>query len=103
MNRPEDRVDEPGAVQYIIIRGIERRNIFRDTIDKDTFIEGFGKVVIQEIGDNREILTNYKRLVGWEAMMLGCLIRQTEGGLSEIGGLRGGESGRWCPGDTPMK
>ena len=41
------RIDAPGAVQHIIIRGIERKNIFRDTIDKDTFIERFGKVVIQ--------------------------------------------------------
>jgi len=41
------RIDAPGAVQHIIIRGIERKNIFRDTIDKDIFIERFGKVVIQ--------------------------------------------------------
>ena len=41
------RIDAPGAVQHIIIRGIERKNIFRDTIDKDTFIPGFGKVVNQ--------------------------------------------------------
>ncbi len=41
------RRQAPGAVQHIIIRGIERKNIFRDTIDKDTFIERFGKVVIQ--------------------------------------------------------
>ena len=41
------RIDAPGAVQHIIIRGIERKDIFRDTNDKDTFIERFGKIVIQ--------------------------------------------------------
>jgi REP element-mobilizing transposase RayT len=41
------RIDAPGAVQHIIIRGIERKAIFRDTADKDTFIERFGKIVIQ--------------------------------------------------------
>ena len=41
------RIDVPGAVQHIIIRGIERKDIFRDTTDKDTFIERFGKIVIQ--------------------------------------------------------
>jgi len=39
------RIDAPGAVQHIIIRGIERKDIFRDTIDKDTFIERFGKII----------------------------------------------------------
>jgi len=41
------RIDAPGAVQHIIIRGIERKDIFRDTTDKDTFVERFGKVIIQ--------------------------------------------------------
>jgi hypothetical protein len=41
------RIDAPGAVQHIIIRGIERKAIFRDTADKDTFVERFGKIVIQ--------------------------------------------------------
>jgi len=41
------RIDAPGAVQHIIIRGIERKDIFRDNTDKDTFIERFGKIVVQ--------------------------------------------------------
>ena len=41
------RIDAPGAIQHIIIRGIERKNIFRDTVDKDTFIGQLGKIVIQ--------------------------------------------------------
>jgi putative transposase len=33
------RLDTPGVLQHIIIRGIERRKIFRDNKDKDNFID----------------------------------------------------------------
>jgi putative transposase len=33
------RLDTPGAVHHIIIRGIERRSIFRDNCDRDDFID----------------------------------------------------------------
>ncbi|MCG2759391.1 MAG: transposase [Desulfobacteraceae bacterium] len=33
------RLDAPGVLHHIIIRGIERRNIFRDNKDKDNFID----------------------------------------------------------------
>jgi len=32
------RIDAPGALQNIIIRGIERNSIFRDDHDKEKFI-----------------------------------------------------------------
>ena len=34
------RIDAPGAVQHII-RGIEQKDIFRDNIAKDTFIDRY--------------------------------------------------------------
>jgi REP element-mobilizing transposase RayT len=33
------RLDAPGVLHHIIIRGIERRNIFRDNKDRDNFID----------------------------------------------------------------
>jgi hypothetical protein len=33
------RIDAPGAVHHIIIRGIERTAIFRDDQDREDFIE----------------------------------------------------------------
>ena len=33
------RLDAPGALHHIIIREIERRNIFRDNKDRDNFID----------------------------------------------------------------
>ena len=36
------RIDAPGAVQHIIIRGIERRPIFADDTDRDRFTDRLG-------------------------------------------------------------
>ena len=33
------RLDAPSVLHHIIIRGIERRNIFRDNKDRDNFID----------------------------------------------------------------
>ncbi len=40
------RIDAPGALQHIIIRGIEGRAIFRDRQDRDSFLERLGNVLI---------------------------------------------------------
>jgi REP element-mobilizing transposase RayT len=39
------RIDAPGAVHHIIIRGIERRKIFRSDSDRSDFIERFAVIV----------------------------------------------------------
>jgi len=39
------RIDAPGALQHIIIRGIERRNIFKDNIDRESFLDRLGAVL----------------------------------------------------------
>ncbi len=39
------RIDAPGALQHIIIRGIERRNIFRDNTDRHRFRDRLGEVL----------------------------------------------------------
>jgi REP element-mobilizing transposase RayT len=41
------RIDAPGALHHIICRGIERRNIFRDNADRNSFIERFGRVILE--------------------------------------------------------
>jgi REP element-mobilizing transposase RayT len=33
------RIDAPGALHHLIVRGIERKNIFKDDIDRNGFIE----------------------------------------------------------------
>jgi hypothetical protein len=35
------RLDAPGALHHVIVRGIERRKIFLDDIDRDNFLPIF--------------------------------------------------------------
>jgi len=39
------RIDAPGALQHIIIRGIERRAIFKNDTDRDDFIDRLGNLL----------------------------------------------------------
>ena len=39
------RIDAPGALHHIIIRGIERKPIFKDNRDYQNFIERLGNIL----------------------------------------------------------
>ncbi len=39
------RIDAPGALHHIIVRGIERRKIFKDDTDRINFLDRLGKVL----------------------------------------------------------
>lgn len=39
------RIDAPGALHHVIVRGIERRKIFKDNIDRLDFLTRLGKVL----------------------------------------------------------
>jgi REP element-mobilizing transposase RayT len=41
------RLDTPGALQHIIVRGIERQRIFRDDEDRRAFLTRFGRVLTE--------------------------------------------------------
>ena len=41
------RIDAPGALHHIICRGIERRKIFDDDIDRDNFLDRLGNILIE--------------------------------------------------------
>ena len=45
------RIDAPGTLHHIIIRGIERRKIFKDDTDRINFWDRLGKV-LSETGRN---------------------------------------------------
>jgi len=36
------RLDAPGVLHHVIIRGIERRDIFKDDKDRDNLLNSFG-------------------------------------------------------------
>jgi putative transposase len=39
------RIDAPGALHHIIVRGIERRGIFYDDNDRDNFLDRLGNIL----------------------------------------------------------
>jgi len=39
------RIDAPGALHHIMIRGIEGKKIFRDNNDRDDFLTRLGKIL----------------------------------------------------------
>ena len=39
------RIDTPGALHHIMVRGIERRKIFKDNKDRDNFVERLGDII----------------------------------------------------------
>jgi putative transposase len=41
------RIDAPGALQHIIVRGIERRKIFADDADRTAFVDRLGRVLTE--------------------------------------------------------
>jgi len=41
------RIDVPGALHHLIVRGIERKRIFRDDQDRNNFLERFGKILLE--------------------------------------------------------
>ena len=41
----KDRIDAPGAVHHIIFRGIEKRSIFKDDLDRERFVEKLAEVL----------------------------------------------------------
>lgn len=43
----QSRIDAPGALHHIIVRGIARRSIFMDDHDRDRFLERFGVLLAE--------------------------------------------------------
>ena len=41
------RIDAPGALHHVMVRGIERRRIFLDNQDRDNFVERLGDIVTE--------------------------------------------------------
>ena len=43
----QSRIDAPGALHHIIIRGIERRAIYRDDADRESFLARLGGILLE--------------------------------------------------------
>jgi hypothetical protein len=42
------RLDAPGVLHHIIIRGIERRKVFRDARDRENFLGRLGRLLLEK-------------------------------------------------------
>jgi hypothetical protein len=45
----QSRIDAPGALHHVLIRGIERRKIFRDDADRENFVERLGRILTETL------------------------------------------------------
>jgi len=45
----KSRIDAPGALHYIIVRGIERWSMFVDAQDHQNFLERMGNILRDEL------------------------------------------------------
>ena len=43
----KSRIDAPGALHHIVLRGIERKAIFKDDLDYQNFLKRLGKVLTE--------------------------------------------------------
>jgi len=41
------RIDAPGALQHMMVRGIERRKIFQDDEDRQRFLDRLGQIIVE--------------------------------------------------------
>jgi REP element-mobilizing transposase RayT len=41
------RIDAPGALHHVIVRGIARRRVFNDDADRDFLVERLGQILIE--------------------------------------------------------
>ena len=51
--RRQARLDAPGILHHVMVRGLERRRIFRDDVDRHDFctrLEGFGYHALEVCG-----------------------------------------------------
>jgi len=39
------RIDAPGSLHHIIVRGIERSEIFKDNTDRNNFLDRLGRII----------------------------------------------------------
>ena len=93
------RIDAPGVLHHVIIRGIERKKIFRDDIDRGRFLERFGRVLVKAVGDGHEIVLFFSQGVAGSGLHSSLL----HIALSRMNGLLPKTAYRMLSTRTPSK
>ena len=56
------RIDAPGALRHIIIRGIERKAILKDNLDRANFMERLDRIIPETETDYNALVAKNQRL-----------------------------------------
>ena len=98
------RIDAPGALQHIIVRGIERRKIFKDDTDRINLLDRLGKV-FSETGTKcfawALIPNHFHLLLRTGACLLATVMRRLLTGHAMNFNRRHRRSGRLFPNRSP--
>jgi putative transposase len=90
------RIDIPGLLQHVIVRGIERRDIFLDDDDKTLFLERLSKLLIKTETDCLAwaLMTNhFHLLLRPKTTKLSALMRRLLTGYAVVFNLRHNRKG----------
>jgi putative transposase len=61
------RIDAPGALHHIIIRGIERNPIFKDSQDYSNFLSRFGNILTETTTSCYAVNVNLNMYQLWQS------------------------------------
>jgi len=50
----QSRIDAPGAIHHVIIRGIEKRMIFQDNSDQEAFLDRLGGILTESSASSKD-------------------------------------------------
>lgn len=90
------RIDIPGLLQHVIVRGIEKRDIFLDVDDKELFLERLSKLLIATGTDCLAwaLMSNhFHLLLRPQSTKLSVFMRRLLTGYAVVFNLRHGRSG----------
>jgi REP element-mobilizing transposase RayT len=89
------RIDARGALHHIIIRGIERKAIFKDRHDRDNFIKRLGTIITESSTSCYAwtLMTNHVYLAA-RKLMLSCTEVARELNISPTAVSRAANIGR---------
>ena len=52
------RLDSPGVLQHVMVRGIEKRKIFLDDTDRESFVKRLSDLLVAPNFDTYEVATS---------------------------------------------
>jgi len=70
------RLDAPGTLHHVIVRGIERRTIVDDDTDREEFVDRMGKIAFVLVVEEGMSMADTARLLGVTTPAISSAIRK---------------------------